>query len=420
MTDARRPSSAARIRHGRQTRSTVARNLLAFVGIALCCVLVAGVSLAAIYTYHLGSNVAKNSVDIGGGKTLKAPTIGEYPGAFNVMLVGVDNDPSQSTAAYGKRGGAILNDVNILLHVSADRKSATAVSIPRDLVVPFPSCTSEDGKRTTSPASGLAFNNAYAYGGLKCVVAVAEKLSGLDIPFAGVVTFDGVVQLSTVVGGVDVCVNQAIKDPYTGLDLPAGHSSIQGAQAAAFVRSRHGVGDGSDLGRISSQQVFMSSLVRKLKSEGTLGDPSKLLQIAEVATTSMKLSTSLASPIRMVSIAQALRNIPLETVVFVQYPGSTGGSGIFTGKVQPNVSVATKMWSALKADQPIALDAQSVGAAGGSELDPTASQTPAPTGSASASPAPSDGTGSGTATAISGLKGQTAAQQTCSKAYSGG
>lgn len=410
MTDA--PTPRPNARHGRLTRSTVARNVLALIGITMCVVLVAGVSVAAIYTWHLGANVAKNSVDIGTSKTLKAPTIGEYPGGFNLMLVGVDNDPTQSSQTYGKRGGAILNDVNILLHVSADHKSATAVSIPRDMVVPFPACTSEDGKGTSSPASGLPINSAYSYGGLKCVVDVVQKLSGLDIPFAGVVTFDGVVKLSTVVGGVDVCVNEAIRDPYTGLNIPAGHSNLEGAQAAAFVRSRHGVGDGSDLGRISSQQVFLSSLVRKLKSEGTLGDPTKLFNIAEVATTTMKLSTSMASPIRMVSIAQALKNIPLEQVVFIQYPGSTGGSGIYEGKVQPNTSLATKMWSALKADKTIALDDSSVGEAGGSELDPNATAAPAPSGSATAAP---DDTG----TAISGLKGQTAAQQTCAKAYSG-
>jgi len=424
MTDsprrAARTASATDMRHGRRGRRGIARSVLGFIGIAAAVALVAGTSVAAIAVYQLGSRVSDNAVDIGGADQAIAPSIGAYDGGFNILVVGVDNDPTQSAAAYGNRHGATLNDVNILLHVSKDHQSATAVSIPRDMVVPFPSCTSEDGKHRSSPATGLPINSAYSYGGLKCVVDVVEKLSGLEIPFAGVITFDGVVAMSTAVGGVDICVDKAIKDPYTGLNLPAGHSVIEGAQAAAFVRSRHGVGDGSDLGRISSQQVFMSALVRKLKDEGTLGNVPALFSIAQAASTSMKLSTSLANVTTMVSIGRALKDIPLQNVVFVQYPGGTSGTGIYAGKVQPNTSLANRMWQAIKSDETLALDSTSVGNAGGSELDPSATAPPAttgPTGSATAGTGGGDGAG-GTAD-VSGLKGQSAAQQTCAKAYKG-
>ena len=124
---------------------------------------------------------------------------------------------------------------------------------------------------------------------------------------------------------------------YTGINLPeAGTYNLQGWSALAFLRSRHGVGDGSDLTRISSQQVYLSSLVRTLKSSDTLSDYKKLYNLADAAITNMQLSNSLADVPTMVSIALALKDIPLERVQFVQYPGGTGGTGVYAGKVQPN------------------------------------------------------------------------------------
>ena len=92
------------------------------------------------------------------------------------------------------------------------------------------------------------------------------------------ITFDGVIEMSNALGGVDVCVTQRIRDTDTGLDLSAGTHSLQGKDALEFLRTRHGVGDGSDLARISSQQVFLSSMMRKIISGGTLGSPDDALQ----------------------------------------------------------------------------------------------------------------------------------------------
>ena len=103
-----------------------------------------------------------------------------------------------------------------------------------------------------------------------------------------------------------------------------------------FLRSRHGVGDGSDLGRISSQQVFLSSLVRTVKSSDTLTDFTKMFNIATVVTQSMTLSNSLKNVNTMVAMAQVLKKLPLDRIMFVQYPGVTGGTGIYANKVQPD------------------------------------------------------------------------------------
>src|SRR5690606_6673831 len=148
---------------------------------------------------------------------------------------------------------------------------------------------------------------------------------------AGMVNFQGVAELSTAVGGVKVCVDGPIYDKDSGLRLPsAGEYTLKGGGALAFLRTRKGVGDGSDLGRISSQQVYLSSLIRTLKSDGTLTDLGKLYNIANVAVNNMKLSSGLANVNTMVAMAQVLKNLPLERVMFVQYPTAYGQGGIYT------------------------------------------------------------------------------------------
>lgn len=421
----RAPASGGhpRVRHGRLARSRIGSSLVAGLALVAAVVIASTASVVAIAVWNLTSDVQANAVEIGGSDAAPIPSIGEFEGGFNIMLVGVDNDPNQSSKAYGDRDGAILNDVNILLHVSGDHTNATAVSIPRDLVVPVPACEMEDGSGESGPMTGRPINETYALGGLKCVVDTVSDLTGLDIPFGGVITFDGVIQMSTVVGGVDVCVDGPIRDKYTGLNLPAaGTYTLSGQQAEQFVRTRHAVGDGSDLGRISSQQVFMSALVRKLMSEGTLGDLGQLYGIAEAATSNMKLSTSLANLDTMVSIAQAMKGLPLENVIFVQYPGTTGGDGIYANKVQPIQSQAKKLFQKLKNDEPFTLDEDSVGGNGGSALDPGSAPPSADPVDPSAAPAdpsaePTDGATEPTVddpNVIAGLKGQTAAQVTCS------
>jgi hypothetical protein len=176
---------------------------------------------------------------------------------------------------------------------------------------------------------------------------------------------------------------------------------LSGSEALQFLRSRHGVGDGSDLTRISSQQVFLSSLVRTLKSNETLGDGVKLYGIANAATQNMLLSSNLKSLDTMVSIAKALKDIPLEKVTFVQYPGSTGQPGIFSGKVKPNTALGTKLFDKIRADQPFLLAQAGDGI--GSVPDPNAVPLPG----ATAAP---DTAGLET---LAGIRGQTAADQTC-------
>lgn len=414
MSDIRKRSpeapEAVTPRHGKLARSSAWKAALGILGGALAVVLVAGSSVAAVAVWQLQDSIDTEFIE---ADDLPAPpSIAAYEGGFNILLVGSDTRDGQSEA-FGKDPGSELNDVNMLLHVAEDQKSAVLVSIPRDMVVPMPRC--EEG----GPATGLPINNTLAYGGLNCTVMTVQNLTGLDIQFAGMITFDGVIAMSDAVGGVPVCITEPIYDPYTGLDLPtAGEHVLQGWNALAFLRSRHGVGDGSDLGRISSQQVFLSSLVRTIKSNDTLTDFGKLYAIAQAATQNMTLSERFAQLDTLVQIALVLKDIPLENIVMVQYPSRTGGTGIYEGKVQPVTSTADALFDAIRADVPIGLDANAVGANGGSTLDPNAPAptTPDPDATATPDDTATPGEEPVTAQVIPGVKGQTAGQYTCAVA----
>src|SRR6187402_2216839 len=346
-------------RHGRLRRTSPVATVFRFLGVALAVVLVSAISVGAVAAWEVTSSI-KGGLELrdsAGKKIAPPPSIDAIEGGVNLLLAGTDTRSGQGGAFANKAdqqasSGAGNNDVTMLLHISADHTNATVVSFPRDLMVPMPACPRENG--TTVGATSLAmFNTALSRGGLNCVVLTVEQMTGLKIPFAAEITFDGVIGMSDAVGGVTVCIASPIKDPYVGLNLPAGTATLEGAQALAFVRSRHGVGDGSDLGRISNQQVFLSALSRKLSSGGVLSNPLQLYSIAKTAASNMTLNSFLANPTTMVSIALALKDIGLGNVVFLQYP--TVSDPTNANRVIPIASSAKSLNAALVADQPIEL-----------------------------------------------------------------
>jgi LCP family protein required for cell wall assembly len=395
-------------RHGRLRSPGLVGPILRFVAIGLCVVVVAGVSIGAIAFQRLSANVASHTVVLPGDTTTDIPTIGAYSGTVNLLLVGSDTRNGQK-GHYGSNPGSTLNDVNILIHISADHTKATVISFPRDMYVTRPECTNPDDTSQKLPsATGVKINSTLEYGGLGCVRDTVAALTGMTIPFAALITFDGVVEMSNAVGGVSVCVASAINDDYTGLHLSKGEHTIKGATALKFLRTRHGVGDGSDVTRISSQQVFLSSLVRKIKSNATLTDVTKLYGLASAASQSMSLSSGLANVDTMVSIGRAVASIPLSQFVLVQYPTTLYGDGLVA-----NTTSATVLMDAVKADKTLKLATKQTGATSGTgsvEASPSTSSSSTPT----SSPTPSSTSSSDTVDLPSTVVGQTVEQQTCS------
>jgi LCP family protein required for cell wall assembly len=390
-------------RHAAQSVRRPWGTLLRVVGLSLAVALVSSASIAGIVAWKITS--AFDSVFLA-GEDIKLSGIGAMKGAFNVLIVGSDTRLNQPGRFGGEAAGATLNDVNIVVHVSEDHSRAVAVSVPRDMVIPIPSCPREDGSGMNAAMSAQPINVALSYGGLACAVLTAEELTGLKIDYAGLITFNGVASLATAIGGVDVCVNAAVNDPYTGLNFPEkGTYNISGWEALAFLRSRHGVGDGSDLGRISSQQVYLSSLVRKVQDEGVLLDPTKVYGLASVAANSMTLSNSLSNLDTMAAMALVLKDIPRENIMFVQYPSTTGLGGVYAGKVAPLPDLADALFTAILNDTSFRLDKDATGV--GSELDATGA----------GSEIDDNGQPRGSGPILAGIKGQSAAQNTCSVSY---
>ena len=414
MSDQLRPRSkrskqiSTIARHGRLKRSNAFANVAKVLAAALAVVMVSGVSVAALATLNVAASV-KPAVVLENETDGPMPTIGSIDGGANLLLVGSDSREGQGDG-YGDpdEETSVLNDVTMLLHIAEDHSSATVISFPRDTFVPIPSCPNPDGG-TFSSMSSQKINTTLNYGGLACTVMTVEELTGLSIPYAALVQFNGVAAMSEAVGGVSVCIAEPIVDEYTDLNLAAGEQELKGLEALQFLRTRHGVGDGSDLGRISNQQVFLSALVRTLKSAETLSDPIKLYSIAKAAVDNMELSTSLQSMDTMVSIAMALKDIPLDKVVFVQYPVF-----VVDGGVEPDESAAADLIAAVNADvsptlAPGEADFLSVAdpnaAVPAEPVDPAAPVDPA---DPAAEPTPSE------SALPSNVYGQDASQLTCS------
>ncbi|WP_411720369.1 LCP family protein [Mycetocola sp.] len=398
--------------------------LLRSLAIALVVVFVSGASVAAWVFWDLTSNVNSNAIDISrpdGIPLPTAPNIDAFEGGFNLLVVGADNDPEQGSA-FGERE-VTLNDVNMLLHVSEDHSSAVVVSFPRDLVIPHPTCTDLESGEIHEARRALALNAAFERGGLACVVATISDLTGLDIEYAAQMSFASVVRMTDAVGGVPVCLTAPIKDSLSGLDLPAGTSVISGASALAFLRNRHGVGDGSDLSRIANQQQYISSLIRKIKSDDTLTDVTKLYSLAQVAAKHVYLSTSLTNITQMVAMARTLQTIDLDKLNLIQYPVMYDPDN--PNRVIPLQDLADELFERIAADRPFLPDPnteregveQNPDAAAPTmppetaPATPPATSGPVPTGTPGATPAPAP-----TTDVIEGLQGQTALDETCSVA----
>jgi LCP family protein required for cell wall assembly len=410
-------------RHGRLRRHSGVAHVLRWIALSMAVVIAAVAGVVGISLLRITTGIA--TVDLAADVPPAQAGFAPYEGGFSILLVGSDQREGQGEE-FGESAydGGKLNDVTMLLHVSEDHSQARVVSFPRDLLVDFPACEDPTTGDTVPAARGVQFNQALARGGLACVATVVEDLTGMEVPYAAMITFQGVINMSTAVGGVPVCFAGPIDDPWTGLQIEdAGIHELEGEQALQFLRSRHGVGDGSDLARISSQQVFLSSLVRTLQSDAVLTDVTRLYAISQVAIENMTLSSGLGDIGTMVSMARVLADIPLETMQFVLYPNVPEGP-----RVVPDEERADELMRRIRLDLPIEFSEDSLGVG---STDATPEPTTGPTASATPTPEPSPTPTTGpSATAstgatptptptdeLEGVVGQDASQESCVVPY---
>jgi LCP family protein required for cell wall assembly len=412
----RKTGSAPLARHGHLRSPRPIAQIATIVGVVLGVVVLGLAGTAAFALWSTASTVADNAVTLESAKPLP-PSIGEIEGGVNLLLVGTDSCQGQDLKLFPRcrhDDGGERNDVTMLVHIGDNPRRVTVVSFPRDMIVPIPSCPAPGGGRY-SAMSAQMLNVSYSYGGLACTALTIQELTGVDIQFAAAIRWTGVIHMSDAIGGVDVCVAGDINDRNTGLHLKKGEHTLVGAQALQFLRIRHGIGDGSDLGRISNQQQFMSSLVRKLQSGGVLSDPTKLFSLAttavqQVSEKQLVLDQNLANPTRMVQIAMAMKSVPYKDIVFLQYPTQYDAAN--DNRVLPVRSQAVVLFAALKANKPLRLTGKA-SAGNGVEVTGEVGATPSPTGTPGpTATAPPD---LGTVDLPAGISGTTAAQVTCTQ-----
>ncbi|MFH8221777.1 LCP family protein [Streptomyces sp. NPDC018057] len=270
-------------------------------------------------------------------------------GAQNILLIGSDTRTGHGNTGYGRDAGTERSDTVILLHLAADRHSATAVSLPRDLMVHVPGCRRRDGSRSAPVFAML--NHAYEVGGSACTIRTAEKLTGIRVDHHMVVDFGGFKDLVDAIDGVRVCLKRPVIDKDAGLRLPAGRVTLDGEQALGYVRARKTLGDGSDTDRMERQQRFLGALVGKVRGDGVLLNPVKLYPVLDAATSSLTTDPALANLRGLHQLVRGLRDIPTEHMRFLTVPRKSYAYDADRDQlVQPE---AEKLFALLRTDRPV-------------------------------------------------------------------
>ncbi|WP_248845068.1 LCP family protein [Streptomyces griseorubiginosus] len=371
--------AATRSQGGRRSRRRARpvhriRRILLIIGLCLT-ILVLGTAGAGWWFYqHLNGNINSVALD-GKGGSEKADAFGRTP--INILVMGSDGRTSKADCKLGggcSRTGVQTGngnaDVQMVVHISADRSNATIMSIPRDTMVNVPACKdSESGEST--PGYYGQINSALQYGPA-CQVATIHQLTGIPIDHFVKLDFSGVVKMSDAVGGVSVCVSDNVYDTYSHLKLSKGTHTLKGQAALEFVRSRHGFGDGSDLGRTVSQHIFLSAMIRKFKSAGTLTDPTAVYDLADAATKALTVDDGLGSVKKLISLADDVNKVPTKRMTFTTMqtaPDPTNSNRVVVG------SGAKDLFSSIVDDQSLTTGSGKKSAAAGAK--PSASAVPA-------------------------------------------
>ncbi|MDQ0845817.1 LCP family protein [Streptomyces sp. V1I6] len=351
MTD-----EGGRRKRGRSRKRPVLRIVL---GTLLVLVLAAAGTGYWLYS-RLDSNIESIDIDdaVNGERPEKLAT-----GARDILVLGSDSRSGDNKdLAGGNVGGTARSDTAMVVHIPEGRQQAVAVSIPRDTLVNRPECTKKDGS-TLPAAERVMFNSVYTSAGPACVISTVEKMSGVRIDHYMEIDFSGFKELVDAIGGVTVDVKEPIHDKESGLDLTAGSHKLDGTQSLAFVRTRHGIGDGSDLGRIGLQQQFMMALLSEVKSQDLLGSPAKSFKIADSLTQSLTTDSGLDSLTKLADFARSMDGVDPASMETIMLP-------VAYDKVDPNRVVAaepqaTELWKAIREDAEIPASAKKSPATGG-------------------------------------------------------
>jgi LCP family protein required for cell wall assembly len=268
---------------------------------------------------------------------LPAETAGAGAGT-NWLIVGSDSraDLTEEERDELATGGDVGQRTDTIMLLHSGSYGATLVSLPRDSYVAIPGRRGRD-----------RLNAAYAYGGASLLVQTVEQATGLRIDHYAEIGLGGFVDAVDAVGGVDMCVPEAIKDPKAALNIKAGCQELDGATALGYVRTR-AVGD--DFGRVERQRAFLSALVAKATSPATLANPFRSVPLTNAVASTITVDDG-DHVWNLAGLALAMRAVTADpdsrTTVPVGGTPTIGGQSV----VQWDKTRAGALFTALQDDE---------------------------------------------------------------------
>ncbi len=344
-----------------QKRRGNARNVLRVCGLVFLSLVLSGTSAFGMLVYRLQGNVQQHDVNSlldASERPEEATPLDQKAGKpLNILLLGSDVRSGKSDIDGSGKSGKVegmRSDTTMLVHVSADRKRVEVVSIPRDTLVPIPSCTLDTGK-TTRPQSEGMFNSAFQIGGANgdvnsaaaCTIKTVEAMSDVLIDGYVVLDFASFQDVVNTLGGVEMCFQTKVEDSYSGLNLPAGCHNLMGLDALALARARHGLGDGSDVSRIDRQQELVGKIVTKILGMNLFTDLPKFYQLLTDVTKNIQTSNGLGNLKWLSGFLYSLKDIDRTNVKFITMPYTLAGN-----RVKPTTQ-AQVLWDSLRKDVPV-------------------------------------------------------------------
>jgi LCP family protein required for cell wall assembly len=335
------------------------RRILRWTAITVSVLILGTAGAGYLYYERLNGNIRSGERSSGkGGAEKSAPNAaGQTP--LNVLLIGSDSRNSAENLKLGGHKASVgakpLADVQMLLHVSADRKNASVVSIPRDTRVDIPACEDPKTEEKFAATRGL-INESLARGGPGCTLAAWEDLTDVYIDHWMMVDFAGVVDIADAVGGAEVCVNDNVWDRDlrtgkggSGLRMTEGRHEVKGAEALKWLRTRKAFG--SDFGRSKAQHMYMNSVIRDLKSQNAFTDTPRLMDLAEKATKALQVSEEIGTVKKLYDLSTQLKDVPTDRITMLTMPRIDDPSD--KNRVLPMPGEADKLWAMLREDTPV-------------------------------------------------------------------
>ncbi|MER5477157.1 LCP family protein [Streptomyces sp. NPDC002734] len=336
-------------RRGRPKKKSKAKKVLAWTGGSLAFVILATSGYGYWYIKDLEDNIQKTNC----GDACSAGFAKDE--AFNLLIIGTDKRTGSGNKGYGDKNSVGHADTTLLLHVAEDRSNATVLSIPRDLVIDIPDCetVTQDGSSKIVPGTpNTRFNESLGQGGRNagCTARTIKEVTGIKVDHFMVADFNAVKTLTAAIDGVEVCVEKAVDDPKSHLELPAGKSTIEGEQALAFLRTRYSFGNSGDLDRIKAQQAFLASMMRKMSSGDTLKSPTKLNNLAQAATKALEVDEAIGSVSVLKDIALEIKKVDPKNMSFVTVPVIDNPAEPTPVTVVPNPAKAPQVFDLIRED----------------------------------------------------------------------